>query len=56
MDSRDLDYLFLDKIYAPLSEYRKDGDEISSFYVKRLRHIIFFSSLDLIRNRESEFT
>jgi hypothetical protein len=56
MDSRDLDHLFLDKIHAPLSEYRRDGDEISSFYVKRSRHIAFFGSLDLTGNRESEST
>jgi Protein of unknown function (DUF3723) len=56
MDSRDLDHLFLDKIHAPLSGYRRDGDEISSFYVKRSRHIAFFGSLDLTGNRESEST
>jgi hypothetical protein len=56
MDTKDLANLFLDKIHAPFSEYRKDRDEISSFYVKRSRHIAFFSSLDLTGNHESEST
>jgi len=36
IDTRDLAYLFLNKIYAPLREYKRERDEISSFYVKRL--------------------
>jgi hypothetical protein len=52
MDTRDLAHLFLDKIHVPLSKYRRDGDEISSFYVKRLRHIAFFGTIDLTGSQE----
>ena len=33
-DTEDLGHLFLDKIHAPLQDYQRSGDEISSFYVK----------------------
>lgn len=52
MDTRDLAHLFLDKIHAPLREYKREGDEISSFYVKRSRHIAFFGSVDLTGHDE----
>jgi len=47
-----LSYLFLDKIHAPLQEYKREGDEISSFYVKRSRYIAFFGLVDLTGNDE----
>jgi hypothetical protein len=47
MDAQDLNHLFLDRIHAPLETYRRGGDEITSFYVKRSRHIAFFGALDL---------
>jgi hypothetical protein len=47
MDTEDLGYLFLDKIHAPLQYYHRSGDGISSFYVKRSRHIAFFGALIL---------
>jgi len=53
MDTRDLAHLFLDKIHTPLQEYKRDGDEITSFYVKRSRHIAFFGSVDLTGYHES---
>jgi hypothetical protein len=53
VDTLDLDDLFLDKIHAPFSEYRKDGNEISSFYVKRSRHIAFFGTINLTGNQEN---
>jgi hypothetical protein len=34
MDTRDLAYLFLDKIHAPLKKYKRKGSKISSFYIK----------------------
>ncbi|CZT53525.1 uncharacterized protein RSE6_15146 [Rhynchosporium secalis] len=52
LDDRDLVHLFLDKIHAPLPRYGRDGDEISSFYVKRSRHIAFFGAIDLTGNQE----
>jgi hypothetical protein len=36
INTRDFAYLFLNKIYTPLKEYKREGSEISSFYVKRL--------------------
>ncbi len=52
MDTRDLAHLFLDKIHAPLKEYKREGNEISSFYIKRSRHIAFFGSVDLTGHHE----
>jgi hypothetical protein len=46
-DTKDRNHLFLEKIHAPLQEYQKGGDEISSFFVKRSRHRTFFGPLDL---------
>jgi hypothetical protein len=46
-DTKDRNHLFLEKIHAPLQEYQKGGDEISSFFVKRSRHLTFFGPLDL---------
>jgi hypothetical protein len=46
-DIKDLNHLFLDKVHAPLQAYQKGGDEISSFYVKRSRHIAFFGAINL---------
>lgn len=46
-DTEDLGHLFLDKIHAPLKDYQRAGDEVSSFYVKRCRHIAFFGALNL---------
>jgi hypothetical protein len=46
-DAEDLNHLFLEKVQAPLQEYQKGGDEISSFFVKRSRHLAFFGPLDL---------
>jgi hypothetical protein len=46
-DTEDLNHLFLETIHAPLQEYHRGGDEISSFYVKRSRHIAFFGPLNL---------
>jgi hypothetical protein len=46
-DTEDLNHLFLSTIYAPLQEHQRGGDEISSFYVKRSRHIAFFGALNL---------
>ena len=54
MDTRDLDHLFLDRIHAPLQEYNRNGDEISSFYVKRSRHIAFFGAVDLTRKQHDQ--
>ena len=45
-DTQDLIHLFLSTIHAPLQEYQKGGDEISSFYVKHSRHIAFFGALN----------
>jgi hypothetical protein len=45
-DTKDLNHLFLGTIHTPLQEYQKGGDEISSFYVKRSRHIAFFGALN----------
>lgn len=45
MDTEDLGDLFLDKIHAPLQCYHRSGDGISSFYVKRSRHVAFFGAL-----------
>ena len=56
LDTRDLAHLFLDKIHAPLSKYQRHGDEISSFYVKRSRHIAFFGAIDLTENQEGPST
>ncbi|KAH6701351.1 hypothetical protein BKA61DRAFT_582431 [Leptodontidium sp. MPI-SDFR-AT-0119] len=52
IDTRDLAHFFLDKIHVPLSKYRRDRDEISSFYIKRSRHIAFFSTIDLTESQE----
>jgi len=52
MDTRDLADLFLDKIHAPLNELGRSGDGISSFYVKRSRHIAFFGAIDFSRSQE----
>jgi hypothetical protein len=46
-DTKDRNHLFLEEIHAPLQEYQKGGDEISSFFVKRSRHLTFFRPLDL---------
>jgi hypothetical protein len=46
-DTEDLGHLFLDRIHAPLKDYQRAGDEVSSFYVKRSRHIAFFGALNL---------
>jgi len=56
MDTRDLANLFLDKIHAPLHQYGRNGDGISSFYVKRSRHIAFFGRMDLLENQEGSST
>lgn len=56
MDGKDLNHLFLDKIHCSLQEYHSGGEEISSFYVKRSRHIAFFGAIDLTGNREAEFS
>lgn len=53
-DTRDLEHLFLDKIHAPLQEYQKGGDEISSFYVKRSRHRAFFGAVNLAKDRRGQ--
>jgi hypothetical protein len=36
INTRDLAYLFLNKIYTPFREYKRERDKISSFYIKRL--------------------
>ena len=41
----DLKYLFLETIHSPLQNYQRGGEEISSFCVKRSRHISFFGLL-----------
>jgi hypothetical protein len=46
-DTKDRNHLFLEKIHTPLQEYQNGGDEISSFFVKRSRHLAFFGPLDL---------
>ncbi|KAG0645121.1 hypothetical protein D0Z07_9209 [Hyphodiscus hymeniophilus] len=51
-DTHDLENLFIDKVHAPLQEYQKGGDEISSFYVKRSRHRAFFGAVSLAEDRE----
>jgi hypothetical protein len=56
MDTEDLGHLFLDKIHAPLQDYQRAGDEISSFYVKRSRHIAFFGTLALENNPQNTST
>jgi hypothetical protein len=45
-DDEDLDHLFLETVHSPLQSYQNSGDEISSFYVKRSRHIAFFGPLE----------
>ena len=47
VDAKDLNHLFLDTIHCSLQAYPKGGEEISSFYVKRSRHIAFFGALNL---------
>ncbi|KAG9232707.1 hypothetical protein BJ875DRAFT_442914 [Amylocarpus encephaloides] len=47
MDAKDLNYLFLETIHAPLQTYHRGGDEVSSFYVKRSRHMAFFGVVNL---------
>ena len=42
VDDNDCPYLFLHKMHAPLSDSRKAGYEISSFYVKRSIYLAFF--------------
>lgn len=42
MDTKDLNHLFFPTIHRPLREYNKGGNEISSFYIKRSRHLAFF--------------
>jgi hypothetical protein len=54
MDTKDLNHLFLDKIQSSLQEYRRGGEEISSFYVKRSRHIAFFGALNLADTQQSQ--
>lgn len=57
MDVQDLDILFLHNMHAPLKDYRRDGDEISSFLVKRSRHRAFFGALDIpetLQNQSSK--
>ena len=56
MDTQDLNHLFLGTIHAPLHQYQKGGDEISSFYVKRSRHIAFFRALNLTGDRHSDLS
>jgi hypothetical protein len=46
-DIKDLNYLFVEMLHAPLQSYGRGGEEISSFYVKRSRHITFFGELNL---------
>jgi hypothetical protein len=53
INTRDLAHLFLNKIYTPFKEYKREGSEISSFYIKRSRYITFFSLVDLISYHES---
>jgi hypothetical protein len=55
-DTEDLGHLFLDKIHAPLQDYQRSWDEISSFYVKRSRHIAFFGPLVLENNPQNAST
>ncbi|KAH6661610.1 hypothetical protein B0J14DRAFT_690371 [Halenospora varia] len=55
-DTQDLENLFLDKIHASLLEYRRGGDEISSFYVKRSRHRAFFGAVNLAANQQGQST
>lgn len=50
-DSQDLSHLFFDKIHAPMEEYQKSGNELSSFFVKRSRHLAFFQALDSSMDR-----
>lgn len=54
MDTKDLNNLFLDKIHSGLQDYQMGGDEISSFYVKRSRHIAFFGALNLANSRREQ--
>jgi hypothetical protein len=56
MDAEDLNHLFLEKIHAPLQEYHRGGDEISSFYVKRSRHISFFGALNFTETQRDRST
>jgi hypothetical protein len=55
-DTEDLGHLFLNKIHAPLQDYQRAGDEISSFYVKRSRHIAFFGALVFDNNPQNTST
>jgi hypothetical protein len=54
-DVKDLNHLFLDKVHAPLQAYQRGGDEISSFYVKRSRHIAFFGEVNLTQDQADTF-
>ena len=46
-DDADRNHLFLKKIHAPVSEYKKGGGGLSSFFVKRCRYLAFLGPVDL---------
>jgi hypothetical protein len=50
-DTKDLNHLFLDKVHTPIQAYQRGGEEISSFYVKRSRHIAFFGAINLTEDQ-----
>lgn len=51
-DVEDLNHLFLETVHSPLQRYKRGGEEISSFYVKRSRHIAVFGELNLTGARQ----
>ena len=51
-DVEDRNHLFLETVHAPLEWYQRGGDEISSFYVKRARHMAFFGQLRPARSTQ----
>tara|TARA_R110002060_G_scaffold70387_1_gene78957 strand:- start:374 stop:1705 length:1332 start_codon:yes stop_codon:yes gene_type:complete len=55
-DFQDLSHLFIGKIHAPMMGYHTSGKELSSFFVKRSRHLTFFRALDFNMNRSDMST
>jgi hypothetical protein len=46
-DDADRNHLFLKKIHAPVSEYKKGGRGLSLFFIKRYRYLAFLGPVDL---------
>jgi len=52
----DYKYLFLNKVHAPVSDYRNGGGGLSTFFVKRCRYLAFLGPVSLAEMAKSRLT